>query len=578
MTEDLQKNRNEESINSISDRDVNELKKIITGLDQEELEKLKLWLSDSDAFAEELTEILPLAIMQLLEDDRIKPGTIPPIVEDAIESSVQTNPKRLADLLFPVMGPAIRKAVSEDMRRLIESINSSLESSLSPNRMWWRMQSVFSNRSFAEIALVHNLIYRVKQLFLIHSESGLLLQHVIEETDSYRDPDMVSAMLTAINDFVKDSFALDSSDEIQTIQIGNNTLWIEKGPHAVLAGIVEGNPPDELRDSFKRSIEEIHLQFGKTLPNFEGDVEPFENDLSSINKCLQKQSKPKKKGKPIILMVFVFLILAGLSYLLFIGLEQHYRWRSYLNEVENEAGILITKSGRKSGKLYIKGLRDPRSVNPQDLLKAHKFDVKDVIFDWQYFHSLNELFVVQNANERFIPDTSARFTYQDRILWVSGSSSKLWADEVVQNYKEIFGVDSINTDQLNTTNPAFDLDQYIREIEEVIIQFEPLESGLRSKHKSQIRKVAIKMFEMINYKPDELYFELVVIGFAKDDQRLEQNKIQINQRIESVRTELYNLLIPSEHLIARVVVFNDDSDRILVEKSVAFSINVVNLK
>ncbi len=75
-----------------------------------------------------------------------------------------------------------------------------------------------------------------------------MLQHVIDKAGDFKDPDMVSAMLTAINDFVHDSFNIDSGSDIETIEVGGYTLWLEKGPYAIIAGIVEGNPPHQLRE------------------------------------------------------------------------------------------------------------------------------------------------------------------------------------------------------------------------------------------------------------------------------------------------------------------------------------------
>ncbi len=65
---------------------------------------------------------------------------------------------------------------------------------------------------------------------------------------------MVSAMLTAINDFVHDSFNIDSGSDIETIEVGGYTLWLEKGPYAIIAGIVEGNPPTSVKRDFLNKV------------------------------------------------------------------------------------------------------------------------------------------------------------------------------------------------------------------------------------------------------------------------------------------------------------------------------------
>ena len=39
----------------------------------------------------------------------------------------------------------------------------------------WRVESIRTGRPFAEIVLMHSLLYRVEQVFLIHRETGLVL-------------------------------------------------------------------------------------------------------------------------------------------------------------------------------------------------------------------------------------------------------------------------------------------------------------------------------------------------------------------------------------------------------------------
>lgn len=60
--------------------------------------------------------------------------------------------------------------------------------------------------SFAEVVLRHTLLYRVEQVFLVHRESGLLLHHLTAQSIAAQAPDMVAGMLTAIQDFARDSF------------------------------------------------------------------------------------------------------------------------------------------------------------------------------------------------------------------------------------------------------------------------------------------------------------------------------------------------------------------------------------
>ena len=139
----------------------------------------------------------------------------------------------------------------------------------------WRLEAWRTGKSFGEVVLLNTLLYRVEQVFLIHRETGLLLQHVVAGTSSIQDADMVSGMLTAIQDFVHDSFSSQQSDTLETLQVGGLTVWIEQGPRAILAGVKRRKRPQELRTTFHETLERIHLEFSRELESFEGDASVF---------------------------------------------------------------------------------------------------------------------------------------------------------------------------------------------------------------------------------------------------------------------------------------------------------------
>jgi OOP family OmpA-OmpF porin len=73
---------------------------------------------------------------------------------------------------------------------------------------------------------------------------------------------MVSGMLTAIQDFVHDSFASPDGEALEDLRVGDLAVWVERGPQAVLAAVIRGNAPQDLRTVFQEALERIHLQFG----------------------------------------------------------------------------------------------------------------------------------------------------------------------------------------------------------------------------------------------------------------------------------------------------------------------------
>ena len=84
----------------------------------------------------------------------------------------------LADAIFPVIGPAIRKSIAASISEFAETLNQIVETSVSFRAIQWRVEALITGKSFSEILLARSLLYSVEQVFLIHRKSGLLLLHV----------------------------------------------------------------------------------------------------------------------------------------------------------------------------------------------------------------------------------------------------------------------------------------------------------------------------------------------------------------------------------------------------------------
>ena len=86
---------------------------------------------------------------------------------------------------------------------------------------------------------------------------------------------MVSGMLTAIRDFVQDSFKVATTDSLEALKVGELSVWIEPGPHAIVAAVIRGTAPPDFRGRLQEAVESIHLQFGEVLEAFDGDTAPL---------------------------------------------------------------------------------------------------------------------------------------------------------------------------------------------------------------------------------------------------------------------------------------------------------------
>lgn len=369
-----------------------ELRELIVGPELRELARLRGRLDDPQVRSEELSQIVAEAIALRAKRDRGMLRTLQPMVEEAIRVSVARDPSLIADSLYPVIGQAVRKAVSSSLRGLVESLNHVLERSFSYESFKWRLEAFRTGRPFGEIALMRSLQFRVEQVFLIHRETGLLLGHLAASNAVVQDTDLVSGMLTAVQDFVRDSFTASKREELDTMQVGEYTVWVQHGPQALLAAVISGAAPPDLRNYMQRTLENIHEQFAVALQSFTGDAAVLTGTTSLLRSCLlgnQATRVTQSLRRAYVLLGILALLLAGVGAY---KIRQAYRWNNYVTRLRSEPGIVLTSAESHWTNYTIVGLRDPLAVDPDELVQGFGIDPAKVESRWEPYSSLDPAF------------------------------------------------------------------------------------------------------------------------------------------------------------------------------------------
>jgi OOP family OmpA-OmpF porin len=406
-----------------------ELRSLLVGPEQRELLELHSHLNDSSQQTQAVAAVLPDAFALKAHDERLS-GAVAPMVEDAIAASVQRNPQPLADALFPVMGPAIRKAIQHALAAMMESFNRSIEHSISWRALRWRWMAWRSGKPFAEVVLLNTLEYRVEQVFLIHAESGLLLQHVALDRQASDDADQISAMLTAIRDFARDSFKGGAHDTLEALHVGELDVFAEQGPHAVLAAVVRGTAPKSLRTIFQDTLAAVHRRFGPALQSFRGDASAFAAARPLLLDCLvsqARQARPRTVFRP--LLVVALLLAVGLGVWATLRWRETGRWNTYVGRLQAEPGIAVLSSGRRAGRFHVVGLRDPLARDPVELLAGIDLAASDIDSRWEPYQALLAPFVTARAADLLRPPDGVTLAYRDGTLTASGPASEQWIAE-----------------------------------------------------------------------------------------------------------------------------------------------------
>jgi hypothetical protein len=84
------------------------------------------------------------------------------------------------------------------------------------------------------------------------------------------DADIMASMLTAVQAFIKDSVGMESGTELGAMEYGNNKILLQKGKYVVLATVIEGTEPEDLRDEMRNTVSNIEGEFGPALASWDG--------------------------------------------------------------------------------------------------------------------------------------------------------------------------------------------------------------------------------------------------------------------------------------------------------------------
>jgi OOP family OmpA-OmpF porin len=425
--------------------ELSELRSLLLGVETAQLSKLYERLENPQIQAEDISRLLPEAVILRTMQDKQLAEAIVPTVEQAIQSSVKQDLNVLSETFFPIIGPATRKAISTALEEMIQSLNQTLEHSLSPQSFKWRLEARQTGKTFAEVVLLRTLIYRVEQVFLIHKETGLLLQHILAPQVAAQDPDLVSAMLTAIQDFVKDSFNVEKGEALQSLRFGEITIWIEEGPQAVLAGIIRGNAPQELRLVFQKVIENIHLKLHREFHAFTGETEAFTASQAYLEECLEARYKVPSQKNYTYAWSFLGAIAIALGIWSFFSFREQLRWNAYLEKLNSQPGIVVIKANQGYGKNFIAGMRDPLATDPYVLMKQAKINPKTVISQWEPYLSLEPQIIVKRATELLQPPKTVSLkTDENHILYATGTAPRQWILAARKSWRFLPGVTQYN--------------------------------------------------------------------------------------------------------------------------------------
>jgi len=477
-----------------------ELRELILAPEQQALKELHQRVEDPASRTEDVGSVVAEAIQLRRKQggDEALSAALTPTIETALRESVRKDPGTMADALFPVMGPAIRRSILETLRSFLESFNQVLDQSLSIKGLKWRIEALRTGRSFTEVALLHSLVFRVEQVFLIHKKTGLPLGHVSAPSVAMQDPGLVSGMLSAIQDFVRDSFHTSQEQGINRMNVGDLDVWIEQGPYAIVACVIRGIAPRDLRDRMAEVLENVHREYAAQLDTFSGDSSPFVKVNLELACCLEhryrEESQPRGFGFVYAAAALVFLLVAG-----WFGWRavQYSRWEALVSVFREQPGYVITSFGRENRKFVVRGLRDPLSADPVGIIQSSRVNAASGEFHWGGYYALDDSIVQQRAIALLAAPAGAKLAVKDGVLQVSGSATAMWVRETQTKALLVPGIRSVQlAPELDPGHLAFA--EAKAAVESSVIKFPVDSAALTTAERGSVRKLAQNVQELLD--------------------------------------------------------------------------------
>lgn len=527
-----------------------ELRHLILAPEQEALHLLHHRVANPESRTADVSTVVAEAIQlrREQEGDSALRNALAPTIESSLRESVRKDPAALADALFPVMGPAIRRSILETLRAFVDSFNEVMDRSLSWQGLQWRLEAWRTGRTFSDVVLLHSLVFRVEQVFLIHKRTGLPLAHAAAPAVATEDPSLVSAMLSAIQTFVQDSFHTSPDQRLDRMNIGDLDVWVEHGPHASLAAVIRGIASRDLRDRLAETLETVHRQYGAELEHFDGNTAPFQAVNPILARCLEfryKEEAPRRGHGYVWATAIVLALLVGT----WLGWRwwQYHRWSQFVLALREQPGYVITSFDREHGRFAIRGLRDPLSSDPSGFFKEASLDPKDADFYWGAYYSLDDAIVQKRAMAQLAPPESVALVVKNGTLFPRGSASFAWAAGLLHRAVNIPGIQSVDFSGLHIQeSPALAAGR--NEIQNMVITFPLASSALSPTAIASLRTLAPKLKYF--FDPSEGYPDMVfeVVGHSDSSGAELTNQPLSQHRADRVARQLIQFGIPETRL------------------------------
>ncbi len=466
-----------------------------------------------------------------------------PIMGDAIKEQVKTQKQTIVDALYPVMGNMIAKFVSSALKDTLDEINSKMQNNFSFSAIKRKMIARIKGIDESELLLQESSLGIIETIFLIHTESGLLIWQGSRDNEHVIEAEMVSSMLSAIRSFINDWIAQSSDTfELNTIDYGSSKIHLEVSGSCYLAVVVRGEVRAKMQKNITTIFSDVMQKYGDSLNTFDGDTSKL--DIENISNKLEKlfdvediiEHEEISDGTRYFTFGIFSIIIASYIYVYYSSYIQEQKENLIMSRFYHtpELNLYRINADIDSDVVTLSG------VVPNDRLKrlAESLVYKDklglsiindivltnVIATPESIHSKAVLLDdIYNSQK----DVNITSEFSNGTIILKGKvANNLKVSELIKNYSKIDGVENvISTIQI-----------YLPEIREKI-RYKTGQVDLSNIQKSKLKDIIVK-YNLIELSKNNTLRKLNISAYTDGVGNKQRNKEYAFKRAENVKKYL----------------------------------------
>jgi BON domain len=537
-----------------------------------ELDKINYQISDREAkinaYYPIITDLLRRKIIDS-EDELAK--VLSPIMAKAIKKQVSESKDDIIEALYPIMGDAIKRSVSESIKEIYTTINLKIEKALRRGVFSKQIKSKIAGVPTSDLILQQSFPFNISEIFLIHESSGLLITHVSSsESELSPDGDLISGMLTAIKDFVSESFKKNGgSQNLYEIQYGDSKIVLERGLYSYLAVVISGQEPFNFHNKLSELNSNILTNNQQLLREYEGEsilnknIEQLLIDFIASYKTFVKK---KEANKPTPMLLYLLLTIIAFTLIIYsiIKLPQYFEDNSNENIIQTKLELIQElkvdkiKWSSSDGELILNGF-----VNSYDLKKQIDSTISSIptvnnLINNLYvgIKSLPADSILHSLELSLVDYDTSKLTYQivdDKIIiggYIDSEEEKRRISHIISTLP---GIRIVINNIIALSERQLKFTEIKDLINKTILSYDYLNANLNSEDKTKLDQIVgyIK-----NYKN-----RLLIITACSVGENSLANKEKANERAENVAKYISSRGISSVQYEIKNIIINDTNPR-----------------